>query len=362
MKSKLIPLLGVMVVVALVGAIIISLMEQQNKGLPGQEEPKIRVAASFYPAYIIGINITDQIQGVQVESLTDLNVGCLHDYQLTTGDMRLLSGADVLLINGGGMESYLSEVVKNYPELTIIDISEGIPMIGSMEPEGEPNPHVWLDPERYMSQITNVREGLSAYVDGKAGLSKEYKEEVIKLISSNSDTYLQQVSVIEDDFKELIDNIADSRSDRLGISQAANAPQDLNNSQATNASLVIDDHTQAVNDSQNIIKEKVIIFHEAFAYIADRAGLEVAYTVELEGDTALSAGEIAEVIRLVDAENIKYLFTEKQYGDSITDRIEEETDADAFVIDSAVTGDGSKESYLDAMEYNLLILRNALLN
>ncbi|HKL80269.1 MAG TPA: zinc ABC transporter substrate-binding protein, partial [Mobilitalea sp.] len=113
------------------------------------------------------------------------------------------------------------------------------------------------------------------------------------------------------------------------------------------------------HNKQVDVVQKVVIFHEAFAYIAARAELETAFTVEMEGDTALSATEIAGIIKLVQQDEIEYLFTEQQYGDTITDRIEEETGIQAYIIDSAVTGDGTKDSYLEAMEKNLETLRTA---
>jgi zinc transport system substrate-binding protein len=68
------------------------------------------VVTSFYPIYILAMNLTVGIEDIRVENLAAPNTGCLHDYQLLTGDMRTLSGAQVLLINGAGMESYLDTV------------------------------------------------------------------------------------------------------------------------------------------------------------------------------------------------------------------------------------------------------------
>jgi zinc transport system substrate-binding protein len=88
--------------------------------------------------------------------------------------------------------------------------------------------------------------------------------------------------------------------------------------------------------------------------------MKVAFTVPLDSDTALSAGDIAEIIKAVREDNIKYLFTEQQYNDSIAKQIEAETEAKVYIIDSAVTGDGSKDSYLKAMKNNLTVLKEAL--
>ena len=61
---------------------------------------------SFYPIYIIGSNLGQDVDGLHVSSLVDFSTGCPHDYQLTTDDMKLLSDADIFIMNGGGMEDF----------------------------------------------------------------------------------------------------------------------------------------------------------------------------------------------------------------------------------------------------------------
>ena len=284
------------------------------------KESQIRVVTSFYPTYILMINLTDGIDELKVDSLTDFSAGCLHDYQLTTNDMKLLTNADVLVINGGGMEEYLDDVKDNYPKLTVIDLSHNIPMLESETHEGEENPHVWLDPELYMLQIENAKEGLTDYISHSDIGDSE--SDVITALSSNAAEYLDKVSELADDMNQILDTVKD----------------------------------MVINKS---ISNKVVVFHDSFAYLANKAGLEVAYMVEVEEDTPLSAGEVAEIIRAIKDENIRYLFTEEQYDDTISDRIKDETNAKLYIIDSAVTGDTDKDSYLRAMRRNIEVLRKA---
>ncbi len=327
MKKRALLLILLMIAAGTAGAFLISAMNRGNKRETGNGDLKLNFVTSFYPTYIMALNLTDQIPELKVNSLTDFTVGCLHDYQLTTGDMKLLADADLFLMNGGGMESYIEDVAKNYPELVMVNISEGIDMLDNHghehnhnheEEDGhdhELNSHVWLDPVRYMEQAAQMKNGLILYISQRQDLPLEYKEEAIRRISDNTEQYISKVRELEEDLQALIP-ILRTKEDR-----------------------------------------KVIIFHEAFAYLADRVGLTVEKTVELEEDTALSATEIADIIRTIKSEGIKYLFTEEQYGANITDRIVEETSAKAYLIDSAVTGDGSKDSYLNSMRRNLNTLK-----
>ena len=93
----------------------------------GQEEKEeLLIVTSFYPVYIAALNIAGDCPGVTVRSLSEPQTGCMHDYQLTPQDMILLSEADIFVINGGGMEQFLTEVAEEYPDLTIVDAGRGI--------------------------------------------------------------------------------------------------------------------------------------------------------------------------------------------------------------------------------------------
>lgn len=336
LKKDLI-LVGIMAIVAVFSAGITAAFHDAG----GEEKEQIRITASFYPVYVMALNLADGIEDVEVFCMTQNQTGCLHDYQMTTQDMKVLERSDVFLINGGGMEGFLEEVVKNYPSLPVIDtgheladvIEEGHShehgheedvhseeeSLFHEEHEGEEehglhgeedeehmhgNAHFWLNPEYYCIQIQAAADGLSA-VDHVH--EAQYQK--------NAEIYISKV-------KNLAETIQ--------------------------AEISVDPHTG------------VIVFHDAFVYLAEYLGMEVVHTVDMDGETSLSAGEIAEIMEEVREEHVSVLFTEAQYGTEIADTIGKETGAVPFVIDSLVTGDGDKNSYLKGMEENRKVLKKAL--
>ncbi|NLJ97285.1 MAG: zinc ABC transporter substrate-binding protein [Clostridiales bacterium] len=329
MKRKMIILLSFMAIIIITVFTIILYTNKNNKESE-REDDGIRIVTSFYPVYVLTKNITDQIPHIEVDSLTDFSAGCLHDYQLTTKDMKLLSKADIFIINGGGIEGYLEGVLDNYPDITVIDLSPGISMLESMEHVGEDNPHVWLDPELYILQIKNAKKGIEQYIksietdtdlrENKG--SRSINSDILSKLNSNTNDYIEKVDALVQEMNLMLDLVRDLTTN-------------------------------------NKVSNKVVIFHDAFAYLAIKAGLDVVYTVEIDEDNPLSAGEIAEVIDIIKEENIQYLFAEEQHDSTISNRIHEETGANVYIIDSAVTGDGSKDSYLDAMKGNIDILSKA---
>ncbi len=332
MKKKLIILAGIMVITVII-VFSTAYYINRNKEASNNEVETINVVTSFYPTYVLTTNLIDGISDIEVDSLTDFSAGCLHDYQLTTKDMRLLSNADLFIINGGGMEEYLGDVLDSYPDLTIIDLSKDIDMLESEahhddkhdheHNHGEENPHVWLDPELYLLQIENARKGLEDFIQqDNYKDDSNYYEEAIELLHSNTKAYLEDVQELAEDMNQVLNRV--------------------------------NDMVQNKN-----ISNKVVVFHDSFAYLSSKAGLEVAYTIELDEETPLSAGEVAEVISAIRQDNIRYLFTEEQYDDTISNRIEDETEAKVYVIDSAVTGDADKDSYIEAMRRNIETLKEA---
>ena len=78
------------------------------------------VVTSFYPIWLLALNLADGVPGLEVRNLAAPDTGCLHDYQLQTGDMKTLAEADLFLVNGAGMESYLDLVYSAFPGLPVI--------------------------------------------------------------------------------------------------------------------------------------------------------------------------------------------------------------------------------------------------
>lgn len=260
------------------------------------EKEELLIVTSFYPMYIAALNIAGDCPGVTIESLSEPQTGCLHDYQLTPRDMVLLSKADIFVINGGGMESFLAEVAEEYPSLTIVNAGEGIF-------DGE-NAHVWMSVSHYEEQVFNIWQGLA-----KADPSRQQQYEEL------ASEYLEKVHALSekaDDFKEQAQGTA------------------------------------------------VVLLHEAFAFLAEDCGLTVAGELNLDEERQVSAGEVADILTAVQEKKVRILLAEDLYGKDLGDTIEEETECRAYYLNTLVRGPKDADSWLKGMEENLEILKEAL--
>ena len=265
------------------------------------------VVTSFYPVWIFALNLCDGLEGVEVRNLAAPETGCLHDYQLSAGDMRALAGADVFLINGAGMESYLAHVFEALPDLPVADASTGVKLLPSETGETEFNPHIWLDAENAVTMVNNLAEGLMAAMPDRA-----------EAISANRDAFAARLAALDAELKERLAPVAG---------------------------------------------RQIITFHEAFPYFAAAYGVEVAAVIAKEPGDALSPRELADLIAAVRKLDCPPLFTEPQYADTAARTVADETGAGVWKLDPCVTGPGADVPltyYEDVMRRNAETLLQAL--
>lgn len=148
----------------------------------------IKVAATVLPVYIFAKNVA----GERTELSLLIPPGTdIHEFALRPRDKITLDEADLILLNGGGLESHLisgSHLKKAF------DTSAGIDLI-------ESDPHLWLDPLRAAIQVKNIASALSAKdppggayygknADLYIGKLKALHEEILKGLAGIKTRYL----------------------------------------------------------------------------------------------------------------------------------------------------------------------------
>ncbi|MBQ1822682.1 MAG: zinc ABC transporter substrate-binding protein [Lachnospiraceae bacterium] len=298
------------------------------------EKESFVITASFYPVYIAALNVAGDIDGVEVRNLTQPQTGCLHDYQLTTEDMKAMADSDVLLINGGGIESFVSKVAKTYPKLSIINLSASFAELPEEDEEeedhdhedaahedadhedadhdhdhGEQNSHFWMDIDLYRKEVESMEEGLSIRDPVHAD---QYKK--------NAEAYLKKLESLQSEEAEL---------------KAA------------------------------LAGKKVVVFHEAFLYLAEDLDMQVTMTMDLDEERQVSAGEVRQVLDALALSDDKIIFAERTYGEEMGDRMTEEASATVIYLDPLTRPKDGQESeqdgYLLAMQENFDQIRTTLL-
>lgn len=279
-----------------------------------EADDMLTVVTSFYPMYIAALNIVDGVDGVRLENLSEPQTGCLHDFQLTPEDMKLLSTADVFVINGGGIESFMSDVAKAYPKLDVVEACEDVALLSEDDDEtdgahdhdhdhGDENAHAWMSVPRYRTMVKTIASHLAQKDEAHA---EEYY--------ANAEKYDAKLAVLE----EKIDSL------------------------------------KSLTGGQNII-----IFHEAYEYVADDFSMNACYLLDLDEERSVSAGEVKQVIGAIKDDGVSVILAEELYGKSMGDTVSRETDVHMVYIDPLNRGDYDKDSYLDGMEHNIELIKDA---
>lgn len=312
------------------------------------------VVTSFYPMYIAVMNVVEEVPGVTLKSLSEPQTGCLHDFQLTPEDMKLLSTADVFIINGGGIESFMEEIAESYPELVVIEASEGIALLdGEHNHEAETEEgHVHETEENHEHELEaehiheeedeHIHEG-EASSDGETHLHDE---------ETNAHAWMS-ISL----YRKQVENIAN------GLAEANLENADIYKSNASNYDAKLAELEEKQKEVIALADGKsAIMFHCAFDYVAEDYGLHVAYCMDLDEERQVSAGEVAEVLSVIEAENVQYIFAEELYGKGMCDLVQKEADVTVVYLDPLNRGDYEADSYIEAMSRNIELIKEALVH
>lgn len=274
---------------------------------------RLNVVCTFLPVYVMTQNVVEGIPGLEVYSLLPPNVGCPHNYSMTPADAALLEEADVLVMNGLGMERFLEgSPYFNRAGLHLVNASETIDPIpieasGAEEPHGDLedvhrlNPHAWVSPFEAAKMTVQIGNRL-------AEIDPEYAEK-----------YTRNAAIYA------------ARLDTLG---------------RTLVEFVSKGHNR-----------KIITFHNAFDYLARDLGLEIMAVIQPESGTEPSARRLVELIETIQKEKPAAIFSELQYSDRLARMLSQETGVPMYTLDSAVTGPDDPMSYYRAMIQNLRVLQ-----
>lgn len=278
------------------------------------------VVTSFYPVWLLTLNLTDGLDDVTVRNLAAPDTGCLHDYTLMPSDMLALSGADALLINGAGMESFLPMILEACPDLPVIDASEGIELLEEEEEEEEGhdhaghdhgeegNSHIWLDPARASAMAGNLAEGL------------------IMIMPENEETIRANLASLQ------------SRLSALGAEMKSSLA--------------------------GLPARDIMIMHEAFPYFAEACGLNVIEIVDKEPEDNLPASRLVELVKTASSCNPPPLVIRSVEEDPAVSVLAAETGVPVCALDTLASGPDNPplDYYERTMLENLEEIKKALLD
>ncbi len=298
--------------------------EPENSATPAPQT--LRVAATTYPVYLLTTAVTEGVEGVEVTLMLNQPTSCLHDYNLSSTDMKALEGADAVVLSGAGLEDFMSDALAG-SDAAVIDSAQGIGLAlyddyeddhddhdhddahHDHDHEGEDDPHIWMDPARAAQMSGNIAEGLAALDGEHAALYRANAAAAQETLTKALEDWRQQLSPLS--------------------------------------------------------RRSIITFHDGFQYFASAFDLELLFAIEEEEGAEASAKEIGEISQLIragmEAGNAPAVFTEANGSDSTAKAVARETGVEPHQLTMIMSGSGTGLTpYLEGMDANIRAIVEAL--
>jgi ABC-type Zn uptake system ZnuABC Zn-binding protein ZnuA len=244
---------------------------------------------------------------VKVESLLPFGADP-HAYQAAPSDVAKIAESNLLILNGVEYEHFIEPLLKNAGgERLIITASDGLTP-NQMEDEENAgqmtgDPHMWLDPNRVVTYVENIRDGLIT-VDAKG--AETYK--------ANADAYITQLKDLDAWIVGQVNTIPASR--RLLVTN-----------------------------------------HEAMGYFAERYDFKIVGAVipSMSTEAGTSAKEMSALIDLIKASGAPAIFLGEVESPKLANQIAAETNVKVvsdLYLESLTTGVPAA-TYIEMMKYNV---------
>lgn len=271
---------------------------------PGTERPEhtLTILTTIPPLYSFTKNVAGDL--AHVENLLPRGAEP-HAFAFGPADIKKVSKAQIVIINGLGLETWMDKLLMSAgdngigrgQELFIVDTSSGIDPING-------DPHIWLSPARAVAQVKNIRDALSRFDRANA-----------ETYSRNASSYISRLQSLHNEIAAAIESLSN---------------------------------------------RDFVSFHPAFTYFASDYGLNQAAVVKDSPDIESSPSRIASVIKTIKEKNIKAIFSEAGSSHKILTSIANDLSLDVYELDPLEQGSLSPGWYEERMRENLRVLKEAL--
>ena len=293
MKNILLPL-GLIVGI-LSTAIIVSIIKGESTP---SNEGKLQVVATFYPlAYVV-----ERIGGPAV-SVTNLTAGGLepHEFEPTPHDVIAMQDAD-LLVTLGEIDGWADDIAaaRRQSNKSVIIVSDSVAL-------DDHDPHIWLDPVRLKSIVSDVQSVLVAQDPAHAG---EFQH--------NTSVLLADLDLLDDDYQSLT----------------------------------------------SCQRDDIMVAHDAFGYLAERYDFIAHAVSSISPEAEPSARDLAALADLAKQLKINTVYFESTASPALAATLAREVGAQTGVLWTleSLTNDQlqSGEDYFSLMRQNLQTLHTEL--
>ncbi|HIJ97377.1 MAG TPA: zinc ABC transporter substrate-binding protein [Desulfuromonadales bacterium] len=306
--------------------LLILVLSGCQKNSPPQGKASVRklsVVTTLFPLYDFARNICGDKADVTLLLPPGVEA---HSFEPKPADLITISKADVFIYTNAVMEPWATKLLKGVaqPSLTVVDASKGAAMLTAGKPAHEEkghggdehdhaggvDPHIWLDFKNAAIMIDNLTAGIIT----KDPANAQY-------YTANVSAYKAELQKLDADFS-------------AGLASCG---------------------------------KRTFLHggHYAFGYLANRYGLTYRSAQAVNPDAEPTPSTIAELLKLVKADGLKYVYAEELVSPRIADMIVKETGVKILTLHGAhnISKDdlAGGATFIGLMRKNLESLRVGLL-
>ena len=280
-----------------------------------EDEQKLKVVSTF----TIISDMAEQIGQDLVEVYNLVPTGTdPHEYEPMPNDIKAATDADILFYNGmnleGGEEGWFMKMVDSVNQNidNIYNLNVGVTPHYLMEGDSEEeiNPHSFIDPQVGIQMVENMTEAL---IEKDPNNAQSYDD--------NADDYLQRLNEVDQNYKDVIDNIPE--------------------------------------------ENKILVTSEkAFQYMTDRYGLREASVWEIDTEELGTTAQLKALITLLKEDTPPYLFLESNVDPKPLEQVSKETGVPIFeeyIYSDEIGKKGAEvDTYMKFLNHNIKIIEKGL--
>jgi ABC-type Zn uptake system ZnuABC Zn-binding protein ZnuA len=291
-----------------------------SDGNDGDDEAQVRAVTTLE----LFADLVRNVGGDRVEVTSLLPPGAdPHTYELPPDRVAAIVEADVVFMNGLGLEESIESVVTENAGGPIVELAEGLEVLPGGEDEhedegaggqeehdeeeeedehAEGNPHLWLDVTNASRYVETIRDAL---IDADPEGRETYTE--------NAGAYREELAALDEEVAAAVAAISEEN-------------------------------------------RKLVTFHDAFPYLASRYGLEIVGVAVPSPGQEPNAQDIAGLTETLRSQDVPAVFKEPQFDAAVL-----EAAAGVRVLDllsDAFTDD--VHTYVELMRFNARQLQEGL--
>lgn len=216
-----------------------------------------------------------------------------HTYQPVPKQVGKVERARLAVVNGLDLDRTVEDLVRANGSGRIVRLADAVPKSDLIDE----NPHLWLNPQYAIRYVEAIRDGLTAADPAGAAI-----------YDGNTRAYVASLEALDSEI----------------AGQLATIPAQ---------------------------RRKLVTFHDAFPYLAQRYGFEIVGVVLKGPGREASASEVADLSRQLESGGVPAVFKEPQLNARVLELAAADAGVNVLELYSDSFGDGV-QSYMELMRFD----------